>query len=355
LQAFLQHERRDILSFVARPPLKDVASLAGVSEPTVSRVLNGRLGVAPATRARVVDALHELGYHGVVPEPRPESRNTIGVVCGEFLNPIFATFTHHISADLGRRGYLTTVAVTDRELIPEERCVAELVDANVDGIVFIAGHHAEVDGTLDHYRELVDGGTPVVLVNGRATDLPVPHVRCDEEAGARKAVTHLLRLGHRRIGCLLGSQRYIPTRRFIDGYRHTLASHGVDEPDDAIVDAPFTLEGGRAGATRLLDRGFTAMICGNDLMALGAVVAAATTTGSPSDVSVVGYDGTEFTTHTNPPLTTLRQPFEDMARLVSDALVSEIDGTRRFRDHFVFEPQLLSRESTHPARLAVPS
>lgn len=336
---------------MSRPPLKDVARLAGVSEPTVSRVLNGRLGVADATRTRVIAALRELGFDDV-PEPRSERRYTVGIVTGEFLNPVFAAFTHHISAELSRRGYLTTVAVTDRELIPEERCVGELVDAGVDGIVFIAGHHAEADGRLDHYRDLAAGGTPVVLVNGRATDLPVPHVRCDEEAGARKAVSHLLRLGHRRIGCVLGSPIYTPTRRFIEGYRQTLAAHGVPEPDDAIVDAPFTLEGGRAGATRLLDRGFTAMICGNDLMALGAVLAAITTIGSPTDVSVVGYDGTEFTTHTNPPLTTLRQPFEDMARLVCDAMLSEIDGTHRYRDHFVFEPLLLSRESTHPPRLA---
>ena len=90
------------------------------------------------------------------------------------------------------------------------------------------------------------------------------------------------------------------------------------------------------------------MICGNDLMALGAVLAATSIAGTHTDISVVGYDGTEFTAHTSPPLTTLRQPFEDMARLVCDAIISEIDGTHRFRDHFVFEPQLLSRESTHP-------
>jgi LacI family repressor for deo operon, udp, cdd, tsx, nupC, and nupG len=334
---------------VTRPPLKEVAALAGVSEPTVSRVLNGRPGVAATTRARVNAAVRELGFDGV-PEVRSDRRRAIGIICGEFLNPVFPAFTHHISFELSRRGYLSTVTVTDRDLVPEERCVAELVDYGVDGIVFIGGRHAELDGRLDHYRDLAAGGTPIVLVNGIATELQVPHVRCDEEAGARKAVTHLIRLGHRRIGCLLGAQRYIPTVRFIRGYRETLAAHGIAEPEGAIVDAPFTIEGGRAGATRLLERGCTAMICGNDLMALGAVLAANTSTGSHTDVSVVGYDGTEFTTHTHPPLTTLRQPFEDMARLVCDAVISEVEGSNRFRDHFVFEPQLLSRESTHPVR-----
>lgn len=330
-----------------RPPLKQVAALAGVSEPTVSRVLNGREGVRASTRDRVIGALHTLGFDEV-PEPRPARRGVIGVVCGEFLNPVFATFVHHISTEFARRGYLTSIVVTDRDLAPEERCVRELEQTAVDGIIFVAGHHAEIDGDLDLYRRLQADATPIVLVNGTATDIDVPHVRCDEGAGARQAVSHLIKLGHTRIGCLLGSSRYVPTTRFIDGYRETIAAHGLPEPDDAIVETAFTLEGGRAGATRLLDNGITAMIAGNDLMALGAVLASKLRNDPP--VSVVGYDGTDMTQVTDPPLTTLRQPFEDMAQLIVDAMLSEVDGTHRFRDHYVFEPQLVARGTTHSYR-----
>jgi DNA-binding LacI/PurR family transcriptional regulator len=330
-----------------RPPLKQVAALAGVSEPTVSRVLNGREGVRASTRERVIGALRSLGFDEV-PEPRPTRRGVIGVVCGEFLNPVFATFVHHISTELARRSYLTSVVVTDRDLAPEERCVRELEHNGVDGMVFIAGHHAEVDGDLSHYRRLHAHGRPIVLVNGAATDLDVPHVRCDERAGAHQAVSHLIKLGHTRIGCLLGSSMYIPTERFVAGYRDTLARHHLTEPDDAIVETAFTLEGGRAGATRLLDNGITAMIAGNDLMALGAVLASKVRNEPP--VSVIGYDGTDMTQLTDPPLTTLRQPFEDMAQLIVDAILSEVDGTCRFRDHYVFEPQLVARATTHSHR-----
>lgn len=335
---------------MSRPPLKTVAALAGVSEPTVSRVLNGREGVSDGLRARVVAALESLGFDDV-PEPQTTRRGVIGIVCGEFLNPVFSTFVHHISTELGRRGYLCSVAVTDRELVPEERCIRELVQTGVDGIVFIGGRHSEVDGDLQRYRDLTEQGMAIVLVNGIATDLDVPHVRCDERAGARMAVTHLVQLGHTRIGCLLGSPRFIPTARFIEGYRETLAVHGIPEPDLAIVHTPFTLEGGRAGATRLLDAGITAMIAGNDLMALGAVLAGRLRGGDP--VSVVGYDGTEVTVLTDPPLTTLRQPFEDMAQHIAEAMISVIDQSHRFDDHYVFEPQLLARSSTHGVRAAV--
>ncbi len=328
---------------MARPPLKQLAALAGVSEATASRVLNGRPGVSDSLRERVDAAMRQLGFDGA-PEPSLPRRNVVGVICGDLLNPIFPTMLHHLSTELARKGLLTTVAITDRDLMSEERCITELVDQRVDGVVFVGGHHAEVDGDLSHYEELAVSGMPMVFVNGSQTSLPVPHVLCDEEAGARMAVAYLARLGHTRIGCLLGSQRMIPTRRFIAGYRQALYDAALIEPEHAIIDATFTLEGGRAGAKRLLDRGVTGMIAGNDLMALGAVLAART---MGKDVSVVGYDGTDFTSFTDPPLTTLRQPFEDMARLVSDAIVSEIDGDHRFRDRFVFQPQLLSRASTH--------
>lgn len=333
-----------------RPPLKQVAELAGVSEPTVSRVLNGREGVSRRTRARVVEVLESLGYDRT-PEPRPHRRGVIGMVCGDFLNPAFSAFVHHISTELARRNHLTSVVITDRELVPEERCVRELEHSGVDGFVFLAGRHAEIDGDLSHYERLHAAGLPVVLVNGTATDLDVPHVRCDERAGARLAVSHLIKLGHTRIGCLLGSRRYVPTVRFVEGYRETLAEHGLDEPPDAIVETTFTLEGGRAGATRLLDNGITAVLAGNDLMALGAVLASRVRDEPP--LSVIGYDGTDMTQLTDPPLTTLRQPFEDMAQLIVDAVLAEADGVHRFRDHYVFEPQLVARASTHSMRAGV--
>lgn len=334
---------------VQRPPLRQVADLAGVSEPTVSRVLNGRPGVAPPTRARVVETLRLLGFDQI--PAQAVRRGVVGIVCGEFLNPVFPTFVHHISTELSRRGHLAAVTVTDRDLMPEERCIDELIRTRADGVVFIGGRHTETDGDWSHYHRLAAEQIPMVFVNGSVTDVPAPHVWCDEEAGARKAVSHLARLGHTHIGCLLGSPRYVPTTRFVAGYRSVLGEYGLDELADGVVEAPFTVEGGRAGAVRLLEHGATALIAGNDLMAVGAILAASGRVRGPWDastLSVVGYDGTDFTATSSPPLTTLRQPFEDMSQLVADAMVAEIDGSDRFRDQYVFEPQLVVRESTGP-------
>lgn len=338
---------------VRRPPLRTIAEIAAVSEPTVSRVLNGRTGVAPATRDRVMAALESLGF-SEIPSPRHTRRNVVGIVASEFTNPVFATFTHLLGAEFAKRGLIATVIESEAQTATETQCVDEFVASNVDGIVFIGGEHAEQDQSLDRYVRLIEHGLPIVLVNGKANDLACPRLYCDEQAGAVSAVTHLQQLGHRRIGCLLGSSRFIPTRRFIEGWRSTMAGSGLESPDELVVESVFTFEGGRAGATRLLERGVTGIIAGNDLMALGAIHAASSAGISvPSGLSVVGYDGTEFTTFTSPPLTTLRQPFEDMSSLAAEALTSEIVGDHRFREQYVFEPVLLARASTGPAeRLA---
>lgn len=336
-----------------RPRLKDVAELADVSEPTVSRVINGREGVATRTRERVVAALAELGFDAV-PLPSRIRAGVVGLVCGDLTNPVFPTLIHHISDLLARQGHLTTVTVVDQYMNPEERCVDEFLDTSVGSVVFLGGRHAEVEGNLDNYRRLLEHDRSIVLVNGRVTDLPAPHIRCDESVGAIKATRHLIQLGHRRIGCLLGSNRYVPTSRFLSGYRRAMAQSGLAEPDGSVVESVFTLEGGRAGGTRLIENGITGVIAGNDLMALGAIHAAQTSgLRIPHEMSVVGYDGTELTALTSPSLTTLRQPFEDMARLISDAVINEMAGGRRFRDHYVFEPELMARGST--GRPAAPS
>ncbi len=331
---------------MARPKLRDVAALAGVSEPTVSRVLNAKTGVADDTRQKVVAALEELGWTDVK-APSEVRHGVIGLVTGEFSNPVFPTFVDTISATLARSDLMTTVAVIAPPVNTEERCLEELVRSGVDGIILLGGRHAEVDGDLALYEPLIEAGVPVVFVNGRRTELPVPHVLCDEEVGARKATEHLLSLGHRRIGCLLGGPDFVPTRRMINGFETGLRAAGLTPSSNDVIKATFTLEAGMAGARRFIEQGYTAVLTSNDLMALGAISAARNMGRAvPDEFSVVGYDGTSITALTAPPLTTLRQPFDQMSRLAVEAVVNEIDGADRYRDHYVFEPELVARGSS---------
>ena len=332
-----------------RPPLRDVAQLAGVSEPTVSRVLNGKPGVADRTRDRVLAALAELGFREL-PTPAPGARKRVGVISGELTNPVFPELITAISARLARHDYTAMVAVDTTELHDERRYAREFLDMGVDGLVFLSGGHAERVARTELYDELTVQGVPIVLVNGGPTGLPVPHVWCDETLAAEQSIEHLVSLGHRSIGCVLGPSRFLTTTRFMAGYEQATQRLGVVDGRVGTVETSFSFEGGRAGATRLLKAGATGIVCANDLMALGAIEAARTLgLDVPGDVSAIGFDGTAMTATTDPPLSTLRQPFSDMGDLVADALLSEIAGVHRYRDHYVFAPDLVARRSTGAA------
>lgn len=335
-----------------RPPLRQVAEMAGVSEPTVSRVINGRDGVASATRDRVLASLAELGFDST-PEPTSDHLQRVGIVTGELTNPVFPKLANGVSERLARNDYVATVAVNTTELHNEARYVRDYVATGVDGLVFIAGGHAERTPRVELYEELIDQGIPIVLVNGGPTGLAVPHVWCDETLAAERSIEHLVSLGHRAIGCVLGPNRYRSTARFEQGYSRAMDRLGQQGEPVGTIESTFSFEGGRAGAVRLIQAGATGIVCANDLMAMGAVEAARSVGLSvPAEISVIGYDGTEFTATTNPPLTTMRQPFDEMGDLVADALLSEIAGVHRFRDHYVFAPDLVVRGSTGAASLA---
>ncbi|MEM9651747.1 MAG: LacI family DNA-binding transcriptional regulator [Actinomycetota bacterium] len=336
----------------ARPPLRDVAALAGVSEPTVSRVLNGKDGVAAATRERVLAALTELGFDTAATIGAGRL-NRVGIITGELTNPVFPKMVNAISERLARHDYVASVAVNTTELHPEDRYVQDFIEMGVDGFVFVAGAHAAADPRTELYDELIVQGVPMVLVNGGPTGLPVPHVWCDESTAAERAIEHLASLGHRSIGCVLGPNRYLSTTRFAAGYDRVIARLGLEDGRVGTIETTFSFEGGRAGAIRLINAGASAVVCANDLMAMGTIEAARSLgLDVPADISVVGFDGTDFTATTNPPLTTMRQPFDEMGDLVADALLSEIAGVGRFRDHYVFAPDLVARRSTGAAAVS---
>ncbi|MEM9132649.1 MAG: LacI family DNA-binding transcriptional regulator [Actinomycetota bacterium] len=337
----------------ARPPLRDVAALAGVSEPTVSRVLNGRDGVAARTRDRVLAALAELGFDTDTAVDAARLHR-VGIVTGELTNPVFPKLANAISERLARHDYVATIAVDTTELHNEDRYVRDYLEMGVDGFVFVAGAHAADAPQTALYDELLLQGVPFVLVNGGPTGLPVPHVWCDETIAAERSVQHLVSLGHRSIGCVLGPGRYLSTARFTAGYERAMIDIGPEEGRLGTIETRFSFEGGRAGAIRMINAGATGIVCANDLMAMGAVEAARSLgLDVPTDVSVIGFDGTDFTATTNPPLTTMRQPFDEMGDLVADALLSEIAGVHRFRDHYVFAPDLVSRRSAGAAPVHV--
>ncbi|MEV4758075.1 LacI family DNA-binding transcriptional regulator [Micromonospora sp. NPDC049559] len=342
-----------------RARLSDIARQAQVSEATVSRVLNDRPGVAPETRQAVLTALDVLGYERPA-RLRKRSAGLVGLVVPELENPIFPAFAQIIESALAQTGFTSVLCTQTPGGVTEDEYVEMLLDRQVSGIVFVSGLHADTSADHERYRALVARRMPIVLVNGYVPGVPAPFVSCDDREAGELAVAHLVALGHRRIGLITGPARFVPVQRKVSGYKTAMKRLvGLDEAELAELTelSLFGVEGGEAAAGRLLDRGVTGLVCGSDLMALGAIRAARQRGLSvPGQLSVVGYDDSPLIAFTDPPLTTVRQPVNAMSVAAVRALVDEINGHAAPHSEYVFRPELVVRGSTAiaPTRHATP-
>jgi LacI family transcriptional regulator, repressor for deo operon, udp, cdd, tsx, nupC, and nupG len=215
--------------------------------------------------------------------------------------------------------------------------------------VLVAGRHANTEVDHSRYYELRAAGVPLMMINGHLPGLDAGFVASDEAQALEVAVRHLRDLGHRRIGCAMGPPRYVSSQRKVAGFLRGLGSSGK-RASEAVVHSVYSVEGGLAAAEALLARGTTAIVCGSDLMALGAVRAVrARGLEVPGDVSVVGYDDAPLIAFTDPPLTTMRQNVAAMCRHAAEALVDELGGAPHPRREVLFPAELMVRRSTAPA------
>ncbi|MHC5258908.1 LacI family DNA-binding transcriptional regulator [Streptomyces sp. UC4497] len=324
--------------------LAQVAKKVGVSEATVSRVLNNKPGVSEATRQSVLTALDVLGYERPT-QLRGERARLVGLVLPELQNPIFPAFAEVIGGALAQQGLTPVLCTQTKGGVSEADYVELLLQQQVSGVVFAGGLFAQGDAEHGHYQRLAERQVPVVLVNAAIERLGFPCVACDDAVAVEQAWRHLSSLGHERIGLVLGPEDHMPSQRKLAAAR---AMEGK-LPAAAVERAMFSLEGGHAAATRLISRGITGIICASDPLALGAVRAARRAGLSvPRDVSVVGYDDSAFMNCTEPPLTTVRQPIESMGRAAVEMLVAQIQGGSVPPGELLFEPELVVRGSTAP-------
>jgi LacI family repressor for deo operon, udp, cdd, tsx, nupC, and nupG len=324
--------------------LAEVAKKAGVSEATVSRVLNGRSGVSEATRTSVLTALDVLGYERPT-KLRGERARLVGLVLPELQNPIFPALAEVVTGSLAQRGFTPALCARTIGGVPESDYVEMLLDHQVSGVIFAGGSYALTDASHEHYRRLTDRGLPVVLVNAGVDELGFPRVSTDDAVAVEQAWGHLRSLGHERIGMVLGPEGHVPSGRKL------AAMLQVAGDERTFVErSSFSMEGARVAATKLVEKGVTGIICASDVLALGAIRAARRLGKAvPADVSVVGFDDSAFMTCTDPPLTTVRQPIETMGQAAVDILVRQIEEARVLSDELLFEPELVVRGSTGPA------
>jgi DNA-binding LacI/PurR family transcriptional regulator len=322
-----------------------------VSVATASRVATGNAAVRAQTRARVERAMRELLYAA---PPRVGGAGAVGLLVPDLANPIFPMLAQAMESAATELGYASILCSTAASAEQEGAYVQMLLAHRVEGMVFVSCEATDLRGDHSHYARLHAQGARMMFVNGAVTSLDVPSVGVDERAAGELATSHLIELGHKRIGFVAGPPHARPTVEKASGRRLALQAAGLADIE-LTAHGEWGVEGGAAAMRELLARGArrrpTAVICSSDVMAIGALLEAkAAGVRVPEDLSIVGFDGIDATRWTDPPLTTLAQPTADIAGAAVAALHALITNTDGAHGHWVFRPELIARASSGPPR-----
>lgn len=338
-----------------RPTLEEVAARAGVGRGTASRVINGSPRVSAQTREAVEAAVAELGY---VPNRAARAlagnrTDAIALVVPEsetrfFAEPYFSDIVRGVGAALAdtEMQLLLTLAGNDRE---RRRLAQYLTAHRVDGVLLVSVH---ADDPLPDLLEQL--GMPSVISGRRHAAETLPSVDSDNFEGARAAVDHFISRGRRSIATITGRLDVYGAQRRLDGYRKAVAAAGLDPDERLIAPADFSEEGGARAMRELLERrpDVDAVFAASDVMAAGArQVLRESGRRIPDDVALIGFDDSAVARHMDPPLTSVRQPIEEMGRTMTRVLLQEIanrssDEVPQERPRIVLPTELVVRESS---------
>jgi LacI family transcriptional regulator len=329
-----------------RVTITDVARRAGVSTATVSKVINERYGVASRTTTHVQAVIEELGYESslVARSLRSHKTNVIGILVAEF-EPFSAEILKGASIGLGDSGY-ALLAYTGGQLTGgvgwERRYLSRLSGTLIDGAVLVTPTVLEAGA-----------GVPVVAIDPHAGPSGLPTVDSDNFTGAVQAVEHLLGLGHRRIGFIGGRSDLESSRLREAGYRKALADAGIDVDPSLVRAGDYRKDSTHEPARELLTLPArpTAIFAANDLSAIGTLeIARALGLEVPAELSIIGFDDIPESALTNPPLSTVHQPIQQMGAAAIALLITLMDGTPVDQTHIRLVTSLVERGSTAPPR-----
>lgn len=328
-----------------RVTMQQVAAEAGVSVSTVSKVINGRYGVAPETFEHVTGVINRLGYEAslVARSLRNARTNVIGVLVADF-EPFSTEVLKGVADAIRGTGYelvaYSAGGRVDEHVGWERRYLSRVMGTLVDGAVIVTPTVTEVQ---------YDG--PVVAVDPHTGRSSLPTVAADNLQGARIGVDHLIELGHRRIGMVTGRPDLVSAQLREQGYRDAIHAAGLRVDEDLLALGAFDPEQAREAARALLTLPDppTAIFAANDISALATLdVAAELGIDVPGQVSVVGFDNIPESALAHPPLTTVHQPMRQLGRDATAMLVALIAGEEIDDTHLTLDTTLVPRRSTAP-------
>ncbi|WP_332402807.1 LacI family DNA-binding transcriptional regulator [Vibrio metschnikovii] len=324
--------------------IKHVSELAGVSQATVSRVVNGTTRVSHDKKLKVEKAIKELGYRpNTIAQALVSSRTgSVGIVVPELGGSFFSGILHSIEGHLRRFGYHAVVTAGSNTEQGQRESVEFLLGRRVDALIL---HTQQLSD--DYLIVLEERGVPIVLINRVIPEMLTSCIDIDNEVGGKLATQYLLQMGHTYIACITGPLDKSDARGRLQGYRRALEEAGLEYRDALVVEAGFTEETGVSAMNKLLKRGvrFTAVFASNDHMAFGAFeVLKREGFSVPEDISLVGFDNVLFTRYLTPGLTTVNFPIEEMSTEAVQLTIQKLNKNK-CDVNFKLSPDLVVRNS----------
>jgi len=327
--------------------LLDVARIAGVSTATVSRALERPQTVAETTRARVMEAVAACGYspNVVARSLRKQETRLITILLSDVTNPFFNEIVRGIEQVARENGYSVLLADSENDPGQENAYGRLLATKRTDGMILLngrmpAGLQLPVEKSVD---------APIVVACEYLPNVDMPTVQIDNIAAAKQATAHLVGLGHRRIGFITGPVWNVLSRDRLYGYRDAILEGGLEFDQALVVNGDFSIQSGIAATKSLLALPAppTAIFASNDEMAFGAIRAVRDAgLRVPADISVVGFDDIRFAAFVDPPLTTIRQPGQEIGRWAMANLVKILGGEQVTDRRLLLPTEFIVRGST---------
>lgn len=335
-----------------RPTIRQVAERAGVSTATVSRALSGARSVSPELARRIEDAVAELGYssNGIASSLRRNRSDTIGMVVPDIANPFFTALVKNVDLVLAQRGWQMLLCDAQSSPRTEADRLASLINRRVDGIIISPTNETDSGPAVRAAAARV----PVVQIDRRARDTDTDWVGIDDDFAESLIVAHLRGLGVSSAAFVSATPTDSSTELRQAGFLKHALTQGLTVDTEAILLGEYSVEWGQQAGARILetvDRP-DAIVCGNDLIALGVLQACRNAGAAvPGEIVVTGFDDIPFAALSTPPLTTIAQPLADIAvegvRLLAQAINGEAT-TQTIRASL--GSRLVVRESTDPER-----
>ena len=332
-----------------RITMSDVASEAGVSLMTVSRVVNNKGEIRPETRQRVQEVIERLGYRpsGIARSLAGGQTYTIGLVVPDIANPYFSGIAHGVASVANVEGFGVLLCDCEEDTSLELTMLDVLEEKRVDGVI-VAAPRTRTEELLP----ILSRHQNVVVVNRLFEDVVDTvargYVLNNDKNGGYTITRHFLERGHQKIGFLAGPASSYGSRRRMVGYRAALEESGLELDSEIVRYCVPTVDGGNQATTQLIQEHpeITALFCFNDLVAIGALQSCNQLGISiPDQLAVIGYDNIPMASWVTPTLTTCKVNFEDMGKAATRLLINQINDCSDDCNNLVLEPQLIIRDS----------